>query len=174
MDERVMIFIDGSNFYHALKEIIPDRQVDFGKLPQKLCGGRRLGRTYFYTVPVERKENEENYRKQQQFFSRLTRIAYLETRFGRLVNIKGAWVEKGVDVRIAVDMLSMAVKDNYDTAILISRDGDFAYAIEAIKDLGKHVEIAHPFKSHHLISCCDKFIPLTPDYLKDCSFRRTY
>lgn len=172
MDERVMIFIDGSNLYHALKEIIPDRQVNYNKLPRKLCGRRNLVRTYFYTVPVARESNEETYKKQQQFFSQLTRIAYLETRLGRLVNIKGTWVEKGVDVRIAVDMLSMAVKDNYDTAILISRDGDFAYAIEAIKDLGKHVEVAHPFRSHHLISSCDKFVPLTADFLKDCSFIR--
>jgi len=172
MDEKVMIFIDGSNLYHALKEIIPDRQVDYNKLPQKLCGARRLIRTYYYTVPVDRIEDEDNYKTQQKFFSRLNQIDYLTIRLGRLVNIKGTWVEKGVDVRIAVDMLSMAVKNNFDTAILISRDGDFAYAIDAVKELGKHVEVAHPFQSHHLMSSCDRFVQLTPNYLGNCSFKK--
>ena len=29
--ERVMIFIDGSNFYHGLKEVIGTARIDFTK-----------------------------------------------------------------------------------------------------------------------------------------------
>ncbi len=67
-NERVMIFIDGSNFYHGLKNIIGKVNIDFRKLAEKLCGQRELVRTYYYNAPVERQGNEERYRSQQKFF----------------------------------------------------------------------------------------------------------
>ena len=38
--------------------------------------------------------------------------------------------EKGVDVRMATDMIKWAVNDNYDVAVLVSSDGDFAPVAE--------------------------------------------
>ncbi len=52
------------------------------------------------------------------------------------------WVEKGVDMRVGVDMLSGAAKDMYDTAVLVSGDGDLTEAVIAVKELAKHVEVA--------------------------------
>ena len=69
-------------------------------------------------------------------------------------------VEKGVDVKLAVDMLNFS--SIYDTAILVSGDGDFEYAIYGAKNMGKHVENAY-FSSGHsdqLKQSCDKFILL--------------
>ena len=51
-------------------------------------------------------------------------------------------VEKGVDIMMATDLLKLAWEDSYDVAILVSGDGDFAYAVKTVKDLGKHVEVA--------------------------------
>ncbi|MBI5970782.1 MAG: NYN domain-containing protein, partial [Deltaproteobacteria bacterium] len=74
------------------------------------------------------------------------------------------------DVNIAVDMLTMAFKNIYDTAILVSGDGDFEKAIKGVKDLGKHVENAYVNTGHsrQLMRICDKFVDLNADYLKDC------
>jgi len=144
--KRVMIFIDGSNFYHGLKNVVGKTNIDFQKLAEKLCGERDLIRTYYYNAPVQREGregNEEKYRSQQKFFSALDNVPYLTKKLGRLEKRGNIWVEKGVDVHLAVDMLSMAVKNLYDVAILISGDGDFASAIDAVKDLGKHVEVAY-------------------------------
>ena len=44
------------------------------------------------------------------------------------------------DVEIAVDMLSLA--DKYDTAVLVSGDEDFSYAINAVAYKGVRVELA--------------------------------
>ena len=49
--------------------------------------------------------------------------------------------EKGVDVRLAVDMVTL--KDNYDIAILISGDQDYTPAVQAVKDAGKTVVTVH-------------------------------
>lgn len=48
--------------------------------------------------------------------------------------------EKGVDVHLATDMVSMA--NIYDTAILISGDQDFLPAVQAVKNMGKNVTVA--------------------------------
>ena len=171
--KRVMIFIDGSNLYHGLKNVVGKTNIDFQKLAEKLCGERDLIRTYYYNAPVQREGNEDNYKSQQKFFSALDDIPYLTIRLGRLEKRGNTWVEKGVDVRLAVDMLSMGVKNLYDVAVLISGDGDFASAIDAVKDLGKHVEVAYVSQTHQLKTSWDKFIPLTSEYLNDC-FLATY
>lgn len=45
--------------------------------------------------------------------------------------------EKGVDVKLATDLLTL--KDIYDVAIILSGDGDYVPAVQAVKDSGKHV-----------------------------------
>ena len=79
-------------------------------------------------------------------------------------------MEKGVDINIATDMLSGAYSDAYDTAILITGDGDFAPAVETVKTRGKHVENAYFKEGHsrHLRQTCDKFILLDDSILKEC------
>jgi hypothetical protein len=56
---------------------------------------------------------------------------------------QGVPVEKGIDIMLATDMLHFAWNNLYDVAILVSGDGDFAYALQAAKNMGKHVEVAY-------------------------------
>jgi hypothetical protein len=65
-----------------------------------------------------------------------------------------------LDVEIAVDMLSLAGR--YDTAVLVSGDEDFVYAVNAVAYKGCRVEIAG-FRSNtapKLIDVADYFIDL--------------
>jgi hypothetical protein len=51
--------------------------------------------------------------------------------------------EKGIDVSLAVDMVRMAIKKEYEVAILFSRDTDLLPAVETIAELrAAHVEVA--------------------------------
>lgn len=50
--------------------------------------------------------------------------------------------EKGIDVLLAIAMVMGARNDDYDVAILCSRDTDMVPAAEAVIDLGKKVEVA--------------------------------
>lgn len=45
--------------------------------------------------------------------------------------------DKGIEVKLATDLLRL--KDIYDVAIILSGDGDYAPAVQAVKDCGKHV-----------------------------------
>lgn len=168
--ERIAIFIDGSNFYHCMKQELGSARIDFHEFAKLLAGGRKLVRTYYYNAPVRREDGEERYQAQQKFFDALRRVPYLEVKLGRLEPRGATVVEKGVDIAIAVDMLHFAATDMYDTAILVTGDGDFASAVQAVKNLGKHVENSF-FKtglSRHLSDTADRFVLLDKDVLKDC------
>ena len=52
----------------------------------------------------------------------------------------GVYHEKGVDVKLAVDLLVGAYDDLYDVAIIVSSDTDLIPAIQKIKHLKKKVE----------------------------------
>ncbi len=145
-DDRVMIFIDGSNMYHSLKAYFHRTDIDLGKFCEKLVDKRKLVRIYYYNAEVGQREEPERYKDQRQFFDSVEAIPYTELRLGRLV-YTSAWpntppYEKGVDVMLATDMLTHCFKNNYDTTILVAGDSDFVGALQAVKDNGKHVEVA--------------------------------
>jgi len=54
--ERVIVFIDGSNFYHSVKETfdLHDNQIDFRKLIEILRAGRLLVGVYYYNASLDR------------------------------------------------------------------------------------------------------------------------
>ncbi len=70
---------------------------------------------------------------------------------------------------MAIDMLHHAANKNFDTAILVTGDGDFVHAANSIKGFGLHVEHAY-FKdrSQALQQSCDKSIILTEEFLTGC------
>ena len=137
--ERVMVFIDGSNLYHVLNQHFSRYDIKFGKFAEKLAGDRELVRTYYYNI---KQENGKGAEEQEKFLSALYEIPYLEVKLGIVKQRGDAMVEKGVDMMIGVDILKNAYEDLYDSAILVSGDGDFYPALQAAKDQGRHVEIA--------------------------------
>ncbi len=70
--KQICVFIDGSNFYHGIKHNIGKTNIDFNKLSLMLCTPQReLVRTYYYNAPVNREDDEEQYKSQQRFFDEL-------------------------------------------------------------------------------------------------------
>ncbi len=141
-EQRVAIFIDGSNLYHSLEENCKRFDLDFAAFSKKLSKGRKIYRTYYYNVLRDAERNAQAYLDQQKFLSALYSTPYLEVRLGQSKIRGDTAVEKGIDIMLATDLLKLAWSDLYDVAILVSGDGDFAYAVKAVKDTGKHVELA--------------------------------
>jgi uncharacterized LabA/DUF88 family protein len=168
---RVMIFMDGSNLYHSLKKDFGHAHLDFERLARKLCGDRELIRVHYYNAPLPQEDNPDAYKAQQRFFEGMRDLPYFRVVLGRLEKRPGdVLVEKGVDIKIAVDMMRLAIQDSYDVAVLVSGDGDFASVVEAVQDFGKHVENActPSSLSRHLRQTCDRVVKLTSEFLSDC------
>jgi uncharacterized LabA/DUF88 family protein len=81
-------------------------------------------------------------------------------------------IQKGVDIRLAVDLVTLAVRDYYDVGILISGDGDFIEAVKFVKE-HTHRRIENAFIMWHgwdkkLREAADVRVILTESFLSDC------
>ena len=140
--ERIMVFIDGSNLYHVLGEVCGRHDLNFGKFAEKITGDRRLIRTYYYNIRQDSERDPNIATEQGKFLQTMYETPYLEVRMGVSKRHGETMVEKGVDVYMATDLVAFAFMDLYDTAIVVSGDGDFFPAIQTARNQGKHIEVA--------------------------------
>ncbi len=143
MENKVAIFIDGSNLYHGLKNNFRRQDLNFTAFINKLCGNRTLFRAYYYNVLQDANKWPDTHKEQGEFLDILNKTPYLEVRLGSTKLAQGVPVEKGIDIMLASDLLYFGWHDMYDIAILVSGDADFAYALQMVKNMGKHVEVAY-------------------------------
>jgi uncharacterized LabA/DUF88 family protein len=148
---KVAVFIDGNNLFHAAR--FHNIDIDYNKLLRVLLGDGRLLRAFFYTgvdVGAERQQGFLLWMRRNGF-----RVIQKE-----LKTFYDGTRKANLDVEIAVDMLSLAGR--YDTAVLVSGDEDFVYAVNAVAYKGCRVEVAG-FRSNSapkLIDVADYFIDL--------------
>lgn len=148
---RVAVFIDGNNLFHAAR--FHNLDIDYNKLLRVLLGDGRLLRAFFYTGVDTGAE------RQQGFLLWMRRNGFRVIQ-KELKTFYDGTRKANLDVEIAVDMLSLAGR--YDTAVLVSGDEDFVYAVNAVAYKGCRVEIAG-FRSNtapKLIDVADYFIDL--------------
>ena len=148
---RVAIFIDGSNLFYAALHL--GIEIDYTKLLCCLTGNARLLRAFFYTG-IDR-TNE----KQQGFLLWMRRNGYRVVTKD-LIQFPDGSKKANLDVEIAVDMMLLA--DHFDTAILVSGDGDLACAVDAVTYRGVRVEVVslRSMTSDSLINVADCYIDL--------------
>lgn len=148
---RVAIFIDGSNLFYALPKL--GIELDYIKLLCWLIAGSRLLRSFFYTGVDPKNE------KQLGFLLWMRRHGY-RVISKDLVQLPSGSKKANLDVEIAVDM--MALVDSYDTAVLVSGDGDLAYVVQAVSARGARVEVVslRSMTSESLISVADCYTDL--------------
>lgn len=205
---RAILFVDGSNFFHALRENDIGRrgELDYAKISEKLTDPREWVQTRYYGVQLDQSSDRELYRKNRRFLSKLqqddSRIHVIQGRteprtstnplaeelseflqrhrdlppeagrelveLAREYREEVRYQEKGVDVHLAIDMVRLAIEDRYDTAYLLSADGDFTPAVDTVSNLGKKVFAACPNFGSALDAACYMFLPLRRDWFEDC------
>jgi uncharacterized LabA/DUF88 family protein len=151
LGDRVVIFIDGANLFYAAVNL--QIEIDYTKLLEQLVESRRLLRPYFYTG-IDRHND-----KQQGFLLWLRRNGY-RVIAKELISLPDGSKKANLTVEIVVDMLGLS--GYCDTLILLSGDGDLAYAVNAITDRGVKVEVVslRSMTSENLINVADRFTDL--------------
>jgi len=144
MPDRVAVFMDGANIYWAFRSAFGSARYSPVKLATELAAGRPLVRAVFYIAAVPQQMGAQLYADQQRFLSHLKQQPGLTVWTGRMAQTNGRWYEKGVDVKIATDMVAMAHAGDYEVAVLVSGDGDLAPAVHEVRRLGRVVENAMP------------------------------
>lgn len=209
MADRAVLFIDGNNWYHALKKsgVADLGRLNYRAVSEKLVGPRDWIATRYYVGRVRQEGNLSLYSAQRSFLANLqatdsrisTHLGRLEPRivkseaaadlreylyslrtridrqvFHDLVEIARrhastqVMVEKAVDVMIAVDMVTMAERDELDAAYLLSADGDFTPAVRAVVATGRKVYAASPSHGAQLAAAATAFIRMDSAWFADC------
>ena len=155
---RVAVYVDGFNLYYGLRSKGWQRfyWLDVWALGQNLLRPRqRLATVRYFTARIAGRDRGRQ-RRQAVFLEALETLAGVDIHYGHYLSkprecraCGARWTiyeEKMTDVNIAVRLLGDAQEDVFDTAILVSVDGDLAGPVEAVLDRykGKRVVAVFP------------------------------
>ena len=140
--ERIGLFIDGSNLYAAARSLGFD--IDYKRLREEFAAKGRLIRALYYTALIE----DQEYSPIRPLVDWLDYNGYtlITKPTKEFTDSMGRRKIKGdMDIEIAVDMLEMA--DVLDHIVLFSGDGDFRRVVEAIQRKGVRVTVVSTIRS---------------------------
>lgn len=165
-DERLALFIDGSNLYAAAKALQFD--IDYKLLRSEFMQRGKMLRAYYYTALLE----NDDYSPIRPLvdwlhyngFTMVTKPAKEFTDSQGRRKIKG-----NMDIELAVDAMETA--PHVDHIVIFSGDGDFRPLVELLQRKGCRVSVVSticsqpPMIADDLRRQCDNFIEL--DDLRD-------
>lgn len=144
MSKNLVIF-DGSNFYHKAKRLnraIHLTNFNYRKLAEAISNSKDNDIEYCVGEIRPQKLGDEKaaslYAGQQKLFYHLQQ-QNIVIKKGFMLKNQGIYYEKGVDVRIATDIVRGALKNEYNDCYIISSDSDILPAIETAIDAGKKI-----------------------------------
>jgi uncharacterized LabA/DUF88 family protein len=165
--KRAVAFFDGQNLFHAAKAAFGHAFPNFDprKLATAVCRARcwTLVESRFYTgVPDARDDPFWNHfwvaKLEQMARSGLHTCSRALRYRNRLVPLPGGNVistlvgqEKGIDVRIALDVVRLAQQHVYDVGLIFSQDQDLSEAADEVRAIAREqrrwIKIASAFPS---------------------------
>jgi len=154
--ERVIVYIDGFNLYFGLRERKWYRYMwlDLKQLSHRLLKtNQKVILTKYFTSRVSSPKDKAD--RQNTFLEALGTLPKFQIFYGNYqINSRKCMHcgkydripnEKMTDVNIATEMLSDAFLDRFDTALLISADGDLETPVQKIaKTAGKRIVVVFP------------------------------
>lgn len=152
--EREYLFIDGGCLRAAVAKICQDLFQDrnaFQPLISQVVSGTYDKIFYYDAVPGKlHNETDAAYEvRVQPDHDRFAEIQALDRVHVALGQIVGANKrQKGVDVRLAVDMMTHAFRGTITHATLFAADADFTPLIKALVAEGIHVTLWHPSQAN--------------------------
>lgn len=140
--ERIALFIDGSNLYAAAKALEFD--IDYKRLHLFFAEQGQLIRAYYFTALLE----EQEYSPIRPLvdwldyngYTMVTKQAKEFTDDAGRKKIKG-----NMDIELAVDLIEMV--DCIDHAVIFSGDGDFRRLTEFVQRKGLRVTVVSTMRS---------------------------
>ena len=140
--ERVGLFIDGSNLYAAARALGFD--IDYKKLLTLFADRCRLIRAFYYTALME----DQEYSPIRPLVDWLDYNGYtmVTKPTKEFTDAAGRRKIKGnMDIELAIDVMEMA--QYLDHVVLFSGDGDFRRLVEAVQRKGVRVTVVSTVRS---------------------------
>jgi uncharacterized LabA/DUF88 family protein len=141
-EERIGLFIDGSNLYAAARALAFD--IDYKRLLDYFSGKGRLIRAFYYTALME----EQEYSPIRPLVDWLDYNGYtmVTKPTKEFTDSMGRRKIKGnMDIELAIDVMEMA--ERLDHIVIFSGDGDFRRLVEAVQRKGVRVSVVSTVRS---------------------------
>lgn len=162
--EHTVLFIDGENFTYKIEEVLKSKNIkkenvdiaslDFNKFFELPLKDFKISRKIFYSAklhfyPETKNKSNELINSQRKLKNSLIKQGF---EFIMAGNVRGQKItvdhktkiifkEKGVDVRIAVDLVTLACDKHLKTAVLCSSDSDLQPAVKEARK--RDVEVVY-------------------------------
>lgn len=149
--ERLAIFVEAPNLLHGAEKLRLD--IDFQKLKHYFTNGYLVAGAWFYTGIDDSRPD------QYAFHQRLRQMGYDIVSKPLEVRPDGS-TKANFDVEIALDMMKLV--NSYDTAVLLSGDGDLVRVVQDVQQYRAKVKVLAlaSMTSSHLRHAADEFIDL--------------
>lgn len=157
-----VLFIDGENFIHKIEDVLKSKgveknkidisSIDFNKLFGLPLKEYKISRKIFYAAKLHfheetKKKSLELIKSQRKLKNNLLQQGFEFVLAGHVrgqkvtIDHKAKFIfkEKGVDVRIAVDLVSLSCDKKLKTAILCSSDSDLQPAVKETRYRGTEI-----------------------------------
>jgi uncharacterized LabA/DUF88 family protein len=153
-NKRTYVFIDGQNLFHAVKDAFGYTypNYDVKRLVETVCSSKGLSidKIFFYTGVPNADDDERWNTFWNAKLAAMGRVGI--NTFSRALRYRNQKVklpdgssfttlvaqEKGIDVRIALDIVKFAREALYDVALVFSQDQDLSEVADEIKSISKY------------------------------------
>ena len=142
-------FVDGQNLFHCAREAFNYTYPSYDpkRLAAEVCRqkGWKLTQIRFYTGVPPRERDERWHSFWEKKALRMSRagvhVVTRPLRYSEELLADGTFAyvprEKGIDVRIAIDVLTFADRRHFDVALIFSQDQDLAELVPEIWSLAR-------------------------------------
>jgi uncharacterized LabA/DUF88 family protein len=148
---RTVVMIDGNSLFYSASQL--KIEIDYLKLINQLTQGGQLFRALFYTGIDSQNE------KQKRFlhWMRCHGFRVIDKEVNRFPD---GSKKANLEVEMAIDMMQLA--RHCDTVVLVSGNGELAYALDSVSKQGVHVEVVslRSMLSDRLRDICDFYTDL--------------
>jgi uncharacterized LabA/DUF88 family protein len=176
-----MLFIDGGYLRKGFIDSLGHDNINYQKLERFIRDGSvpqllpyRLQlypvRVYYYDAIADAQTHPTEHKEESKYFEKLRKTMSFEVKLGRHIITPKRNEQKGVDVRIAIDMVTKAYQNHYDIATLFAGDDDFVDIVNTVKDIAGKQVVGASFEwnlSPKLAEVFDNYIRLSKETLKD-------
>ncbi len=161
---HTIVYIDAFNLYYGACRAPGRRWLNPLALAQRLLPNDEIVEVAYFTANIKRDPEDPGAQDRQRLYHRaLQTIPNLEVFLGRYISkrVRGELVdavpeelpkrtvltyeEKGTDVNLATRLLLDGFNGRYESAAVISNDGDLKMPIRVVREeLGLHVTVVNP------------------------------
>lgn len=197
---KAIVFVDHMNFYKASQKLFQNSSLKVPKLDYNILPNELVRKADVNAVCVKSfifAPKPDDFLSKDPYFADyygwvdriLKRLEFIDVVEGRYVARQTDEAvpidiadkrtyyaeEKGTDVNLAINLLSMAYHNSFDVAVVVSGDSDYSLLFEQVKRMGKLIVVASVRGQNvsRLAPFADKSIVLDEELFDRCTLGKS-